>query len=89
MATTSRPTPARATEYRSRALQFTAGLRFPATTAQVLAHLARKNTPMELLEDTMALPERQFAAADEYADAATARHLQRPPHTWTSREIRD
>ena len=84
-----RPTAARAktTEYRARAIQFLAGLPFPATTAQVLAHLTRKNTPMELLEETMALPERSFASAAEFADAVTTLHGQRPPHRWTSREM--
>ena len=80
------PTPARAKEYRARAIQFLTGLRFPATTAQVLAHFTRKNTPMELLEDTMALPERPFTSAVEFADAVLAVHQQRRPHTWTSRE---
>lgn len=83
------PTPARDTEYRSRAIQFMAGLRFPATTAQALAHLTRKNTPMELLEETLALPEDTFASAEDYAVAVASLHQQRPPHTWTSREMRD
>jgi hypothetical protein len=42
-------------EYRSRALQFLSGLAFPATKEQILAFYTRKNTPMELIEDTMAL----------------------------------
>ncbi len=79
-------TPAQAREYRSRAVQFLTGLRFPATRAQVLAHFTRKNTPMELMEDTMALPQGSFASAAEFADAVLAVHQRRRPHTWTSRE---
>ncbi len=75
--------------YRSRALQYLAWLDFPATRQQILAHFARKNTPMELYEDTLALPERTFASASEFADAVLEHHRQRPPHTWTSKEIRD
>ena len=75
--------------YRSRALQYLAWLDFPATRQQILAHFARKNTPMELYEDTLALPERTFASASEFADAVLEIHRQRPPHTWTSKEIRD
>ena len=75
--------------YRSRALQYLAWLDFPATRQQILAHFARKNTPMELYEDTLALPERNFASAGEFADAVLEVHRQRPPHTWTSKEIRD
>src|SRR5919205_1274830 len=55
--------------YRSRALQYLAWLDFPATRQQILAHFARKNTPMELYEDTLALPERTFASPGEFADA--------------------
>ena len=73
--------------YRARAIQFLAWLPFPATTAQVLAHYQRKNTPMELIEDTLAMPERTFTSAEEFADAVLAVHRQRPPHAWTSREM--
>ena len=76
-------------EYRARAIQFLTGLRFPATTAQVLAHYTAKNIPMELLEETMALPERTFGSPEEFADVVVAAHLERPPHTWVSREIID
>ena len=75
--------------YRARALQYLAWLDFPATRQQILAHFARKNTPMELYEDTLALPELTFASASEFADAVLEIHRQRPPHTWTSKEIRD
>ena len=75
--------------YRARALQYLAWLDFPATRQQILAHFARKNTPMELYEDTLALPEHTFASPGEFADAVLAVHRQRPPHTWTSKEIRD
>ena len=75
--------------YRARALQYLAWLDFPATRQQILAHFARKNTPMELYEDTLALPERTFASASEFADAVLEVHRQRPPHAWTSKEIRD
>lgn len=75
--------------YHARALQFLTWLPFPATTSQVLAHYTTRNTPMELLEDTMALPERTFAAPDEFASALVAVHRQRPPHTWVSREMVD
>jgi hypothetical protein len=81
--------PVKQREYRARALQFLTGLAFPATTEQILAHYTRKNTPMELLEETMALPSRDWATPAEFADAVTASHAARPPHTWTSREIRD
>lgn len=81
--------PAGVTEYRSRALQFLDRLRFPATAADLLAHLTRRNTPMELLEEAMALPARSFATAEDAADALLALHQGRAPHTWTSREIRD
>lgn len=76
-------------EYRSRTLQFLSGLAFPATKEQILALYMRKNTPMELLEDTMAIEERSFATAAEFATAITAIHAARAPHNWTSREIRD
>jgi hypothetical protein len=76
-------------EYRSRALQFLNGLKFPATKEAILAHYTRKNTPMELLEETMALQPGTFASAAEFADVITASHASRPPHTWVSREIRD
>ena len=76
-------------EYRARATQFLSGLKFPATKEQILAHYTRKNTPMELVEDTLALPGGSFAAAAEFADAVTAIHVTRAPHTWTSREIVD
>jgi hypothetical protein len=81
--------PIQAKEFRSRALQFLNGLRFPAARAQVLAHYTRKNTPMELIENTLALPERTFDTAAEFAEALTAVQSQRPPHTWTSRELKD
>lgn len=87
--TTSPQTPQRQQEYRSRVLQFLNGLRFPATRDQVLAHYTRKNTPMELLEETMALPAGSFASAAEFADVLVASHAARPPHTWTSVELRD
>jgi hypothetical protein len=73
--------------YHARAIQFLAWLPFPATTAQILAHYQRKNTPMELIEDTLALPERTFSSAEEFADAVLAVHRERPPHAWTSREM--
>lgn len=76
-------------EYRARAVQFLAGLKFPATKDQIMAHYTRRNTPMELVEDTLALPAGTFASASEFADAVTAIHVTRPPHTWTSREIVD
>ena len=74
-------------EYRSRALQFVNGLKFPATKDQISAHLQRRNTPMELTEDTLILPAGTFATAAEYAEAVTAVHFKRAPHTWTSREM--
>jgi hypothetical protein len=89
MATTAGFSPVKRHEYRSRALQFLTGLKFPATKEAILAHYTRKNTSMELLEETMALPSRTFASAAEFADAVTASHAQRPPHTWVSREMRD
>ncbi|HEX5504203.1 MAG TPA: DUF2795 domain-containing protein [Thermomicrobiales bacterium] len=73
--------------YRSRALQYLTWLAFPATKAQVLAHFARKNTPMELLEDTLALPDQTFATPAEFAAAVAAVQHARPPHTWTSMEL--
>lgn len=76
-------------EYRARALQFLAGVPFPATKEQIIAHYTRRNTPMELVEDTLALPAGTFPTPAAFADAVAARHAQRPPHTWTSREIRD
>jgi hypothetical protein len=82
-------TPIQTKEFRSRALQFLDGLRFPAARAQVLAHYTRKNTPMELIENTLTLPERTFDTAGEFAEALTAVQAQRPPHTWTSRELKD
>lgn len=82
-------TPQKQREYRSRVLQFLNGLRFPATRDQVLAHYTRKNTPMELMEETMALPAGSFASASEFADALAASHATRPPHSWTSIELRD
>ncbi len=81
--------PIKRKEYRSRVLQFLTGLRFPATREQILAHYTRKNTPMEVLEETMALPTGSFASAAEFADVLAASHALRAPHTWTSREIRD
>lgn len=80
---------AKAKEYRARAVQFLAGLAFPATRAQILAHYTRKNISMELLEETMALPERTFASPAEFANTVTMAHAGRPPHTWTSRELTD
>ncbi len=74
-------------EYRSRALQFLSGLQFPATRDQISAHLQRRNTPMEITEDTLTLPAGTFATAVEYAEAVTAVHVKRAPHTWTSREM--
>jgi hypothetical protein len=44
---------------------------------------------MELIENTLTLPERTFATAGEFAEALTAVQAQRPPHTWTSRELKD
>lgn len=76
-------------EYRSRVLQFLNGLAFPATKEQILACYARKNTPMELVEDTLALDAATFATTDEFAGAMTAVHANRAPHRWTSREIQD
>lgn len=73
--------------YRARALQFLSWLTFPASTRQVLAHLEQQNTPMELLEDTLALPDTTFASAGEVAEALVTVHRRRPPHTWTSRVI--
>lgn len=87
--TSSGLSPIKQQEYRSRALQFLNGLKFPATREAILAHFTRKNTPMELLEETMALPSRSFASAAEFANTVTTSHAQRPPHTWTSREMRD
>jgi hypothetical protein len=74
-------------EYRARATQFLSGLKFPATKDQILAHYTRKNTSMELIEDTLALPNGSFATAAEFTNAITAIHTKRAPHTWTSREI--
>ncbi len=74
-------------EYQSRAKQFLNGLAFPATKEQILACYTRKNTPMELIEDTIALSANQFASAAEVATALTAIHARRAPHRWTSREI--
>ncbi len=76
-------------EYRSRAIQFLNGLAFPATRDQILAFYARKNTPMELLEDTMALDAGSFVTAAEFTGALTVIHASRAPHRWTSREMRD
>jgi hypothetical protein len=76
-------------EYRARAIQFLSGLKFPATKDQIVAHYTRRNTPMEIVEDTLALPGGTFDAPAAFADALVAIHTQRPPHTWTSREIRD
>lgn len=76
-------------EYRSRALQFLSGLAFPATKEQILAFYTRKNTSMELIEDTMALEPGSFASPADFAAAITAIHAGREPHNWTSREIRD
>ena len=76
-------------EYRSRAIQFLSGLAFPATKDQILAFYARKNTPMELMEDTMALDGGTFATAAEFAGALAVVHGSRAPHRWTSREIQD
>ena len=76
-------------EYRARAIQFLSGLKFPATKDQIMAHYVRRNTPMELVEDTLALPAGTFATPAEFADAVSAIHVTRPPHTWTSREIVD
>jgi hypothetical protein len=76
-------------EYRSRTLQFLSGLAFPATKEQILAFYMRKNTPMELMEDTMAIEARSFTSAAEFATAITAIHAARSPHIWTSREIHD
>ena len=74
-------------EYRARAPQFLSGLTFPATKAQIIAHYARKNTPMELVEDTLALPNGSFDTAAAFTDAVTTLHTKRQPHTWTSREM--
>lgn len=74
-------------EYRSRTLQYLDGLAFPAAKEQILAFYLRKNTPMELLEDTMAVESRSFTTAAEFATAITAIHAARAPHTWTSREM--
>lgn len=81
--------PAHLTEqaYRARVLQFLAWLTFPATTRQVLDQLQQRNTPMELLEDTLVLPDQSFASAEAVADAVVAVHRRRLPHTWTSRVI--
>ena len=76
-------------EYRSRALQFLSHLQFPATKDQISAHLQRRNTPMELVEDTLTLPAGTFATAAAFAEAVTAVHVKRAPHTWTSREMGD
>jgi hypothetical protein len=76
-------------EYRARAIQFLAGLKFPATKDQILAHYTRRNTPMELVEDTLTLPSGTFDTPAAFADAIITTHLKRQPHTWTSREIRD
>jgi hypothetical protein len=76
-------------EYRARAIQFLAGLKFPATKDQIMAHYARRNTPMEIVEDTLTLPAGSFDSAPAFADALVAVHLKRKPHTWTSREMRD
>jgi hypothetical protein len=76
-------------EYRSRATQFLSGLAFPATKEQILAAYARKNTPMELMEDTMTIDAGTFATAAEFAGALAAVHASREPHRWTSREIQD
>ena len=76
-------------EYRSRAVQFLSGLAFPATKEQILAFYTRKNTSMELIEDTMALESGSFATPAEFAAALTVIHAAREPHIWTSREIRD
>ena len=76
-------------EYRSRTLQFLSGIAFPATKEQILAFYMRKNTPMELMEDTMALEAVTFVTPAEFATAITAIHAVRAPHNWTSREIRD
>ncbi len=76
-------------EYRSRTLQFLSGLAFPATKEQILAFYMRKNTPMELMEDTMAIEARSFTSPAEFAAAITAIHAARAPHIWTSREVRD
>ncbi|HET8629427.1 MAG TPA: DUF2795 domain-containing protein [Thermomicrobiales bacterium] len=78
----SRDTAERA--YYSRALQYLTWLTFPATKAEVLAHFTRKNTPMELIEDTLTLPDQTFATPAEFAAAATAVQRARPPHSWTS-----
>ena len=75
--------------YRARALQYLAWLDFPATRQQIVAHLARKNTPMELYEDALALPEQTFASPGEFADAVLEIHGRRPPHAWVSKEIVD
>lgn len=76
-------------EYRARAIQFLSGLKFPASKEQIVAHYMRRNTPMELVEDSLALQGGTFASAAAFADAVTGVHTMRPPHTWTSREIRD
>lgn len=79
--------PIRQREYRARATQFLAGLAFPATKEQILACYTRKNTPMELIEDTLALAPGSFASPAAVAEALEAVHSQRTPHRWTSREI--
>ena len=76
-------------EYRARATQFLAGLKFPATKEQILAHYTRRNTPMELIEDTLSLPPGTFDTAAAFTAAIVAAHLKRQPHTWTSREMHD
>ena len=76
-------------EYRARVIQFLNGLTFPATRDQIMAHYASRNTPMEIVEDTLSLPGDSFDTAAAFADAVIAVHLRREPHTWTSREMRD
>jgi hypothetical protein len=75
-------------EYRARVSQFLAGLKFPATKDQIIAHYTRRNTPMELIEDTLTLTPGTFDTPATFADAIVATHLKRQPHTWTSREMR-
>lgn len=78
-------TPIEQLAYAARAQQFLDRCRFPAAKEDILAWFQRRNTPMELVEDALRLPEREYTSAQDVAAEIVAIRQGCEPHTWTSR----
>lgn len=71
--------------YAARVRQFLAGVRFPASKDEVVRRFQRCNTPMEIIEDALDLPETSYDSATAVANEIVAIREARDAYSWTSR----